>query len=318
MRPTDPTDEPNHEPPGFISSPRVMFIARWLELLWGYGVTRFGLVFTGFWVMMGGRWAVQAHNLVLKWVFGVTSPPKPIDGKHHLNHSHFCDKARWALDASGVAYSETAYGTSNFKPAITAVSHGTYAAAPYMVAANGASVPDSTGILTYLAEHHGRQASWLFPNKEATDLGKRRILTTTLRLCYGLLDTAPSGRLLVLCVALHTELCRSLKAKEVPHRAAVDEAFAKVEALLADGRQFLADHLPVGCWSALQYYIAFAPAAFPLVLPPEMSHHWVSLGNPLLPPAYRQQVLSRRATPAGQFVLKMYRELRQWRYDAAT
>mmetsp|Transcript_19976 Transcript_19976/g.57243 ORF Transcript_19976/g.57243 Transcript_19976/m.57243 type:complete len:151 (+) Transcript_19976:164-616(+) len=90
---TDPKDEPNHEPPGFVSSPRVMFIARWLELLWGYGVTRFCVVFTGWWVMRGGRWAVQAINLVLKWVFGVTSPPKPIDGKHHLytlNYSHFC------------------------------------------------------------------------------------------------------------------------------------------------------------------------------------------------------------------------------------
>mmetsp|Transcript_4953 Transcript_4953/g.11584 ORF Transcript_4953/g.11584 Transcript_4953/m.11584 type:complete len:257 (+) Transcript_4953:96-866(+) len=255
-------------------------------------------------------------------------------GSTTFTHSTTPTSARWALDASGVAYSETTYGVINFKPAITAVSRGTYAAAPYMVAADGASVPDSTGILTYLAEHHGKRASWLFPNKEATDLEAYfddNFAFPAFRLCYGLLDTVPSGRMLFLCVALHTEVtsiwkwlaipsygilgqfCRMMKAEEVPHRAAVDEAFAKVEALLADGRQFLAE---TTCPSAAD--IAFASAAFPLILPPEMSHHWFSLGNPLLPPAYRQEVLSRRATPAGQFVLKMYREHRQWRYDAAT
>jgi len=85
------------------------------------------------------------------------------------------------------------------------------------------------------------------------------------------------------------------------------EAFGRVDDLLADGRRYLAG-------DALSFAdITFASLAALAVLPPEYGGRAIDgrrLGIEELEPDWRAEVEAFRARPAGQFVLRLYREER--------
>ena len=86
--------------------------------------------------------------------------------------------------------------------------------------------------------------------------------------------------------------------------AAVDEVFARVSALLKDGRNYVC-----GTPEMTAADITFAALAYPLVLPEEKAAVFVSWDDEL-PEGFRAEVHRRRQTPAGQFVLRLYKEER--------
>lgn len=85
-------------------------------------------------------------------------------------------------------------------------------------------------------------------------------------------------------------------------QAKIDATFDRVDALLADGRKFLAgDQLTLAD-------VSFAAFATPVVMPENCPSPFPALDD--LPPAMRQSIESYRARPAGQFVARMYRDHR--------
>eukprot|EP00413_Alexandrium_margalefii_P033266 CAMPEP_0204579066 /NCGR_PEP_ID=MMETSP0661-20131031/43280_1 /ASSEMBLY_ACC=CAM_ASM_000606 /TAXON_ID=109239 /ORGANISM="Alexandrium margalefi, Strain AMGDE01CS-322" /LENGTH=107 /DNA_ID=CAMNT_0051588039 /DNA_START=562 /DNA_END=886 /DNA_ORIENTATION=+ len=86
--------------------------------------------------------------------------------------------------------------------------------------------------------------------------------------------------------------------------ATVDEVFIRVSALLEDGRKYICGTLDMTAAD-----ITFASLAYPLVLPEEKAAVLVSWDDEL-PGGFRTEVLRRRETPAGKFVLRLYKEER--------
>jgi hypothetical protein len=90
--------------------------------------------------------------------------------------------------------------------------------------------------------------------------------------------------------------------------ATVDEVFARVSALLQDGRKYLC-----ATPSMTAADVTFASLAYPLVLPAEKERVFLSWDD-ALPEPFRAEVALRRGSPAGQFALRLYREDRHAAY----
>lgn len=80
----------------------------------------------------------------------------------------------------------------------------------------------------------------------------------------------------------------------------IKKIFAKIDAMLSDGRRYL-----VGNQFTLAD-LSFAAIAAPLILPEEFGGVLPEIYE--VPDAYRKDVIAMRATPAGQFVLRIYQE----------
>ncbi len=81
----------------------------------------------------------------------------------------------------------------------------------------------------------------------------------------------------------------------------IKKIFAQVDALLADGRRYLG-----GGKTLTLADVAFAAAAAPMILPEEFGGVVADVQQ--VPDEYRKDVIALRATPAGQFVLRVYQE----------
>jgi glutathione S-transferase len=233
--------------------------------------------------------------------------------------SHFCEKARWALDRAGLPYREDGYlPMLSWLPALRA---GGRRQVPVLLAPDGA-VADSTDILRWVDRQPG--VTPLFPagDGEVAELEEsfdRSLGPHARRLGYSallpqrkavaaLLDGAPrwQARLARPALPLITRLIRrGLRVEPVAverSRQRIEEIFAEIGARLADGRRYLTgDHFTAAD-------LTFAALAAPLVAPPGYDRY--------LPPAetwsdaMREMIDAQRSTPAGAFVLRMYRDER--------
>jgi len=239
-----------------------------------------------------------------------------------VRFSHFCEKARWALDRAGVAYREESHvPILSWRATLGAGGRRTV---PCLVTPNGV-VADSTDILQW-TDALGA-APPLFPEGAAGEEVRaleeefdRRLGPATRRLAYFHLLQRPKVMRRMLASAgrglearlgllafplLRALIVRGLRVDPVStqrSRAALDEAFANVERRLADGRRYLAgEH-----FSAAD--LTFAALAAPVLVPAALSADYPPIEE--APAEYQALVRAYREHPAGRFALRLYAEER--------
>ena len=238
--------------------------------------------------------------------------------------SHFCEKARWALDRAGVEYTESRHIQLVHLAAAKRAGGGK--TVPVLRTADGVFA-QSSAILAYADEHTPAERR-LYPADGAeraevvalerrfdTGLGPEgrrwlyeQVFTDARRYAPWNLTGVPAWERRMFPIVLAPAklvIRRYLGVSAAAAREAivrVDAEFDAVAELLSDGRRFLAGDR----FSAAD--LTFAALAAPCVAPPVY-------GTPLPQPAdmhdeMRTAVLRWRAHPAGAFALRMFAEER--------
>lgn len=239
--------------------------------------------------------------------------------------SHYCEKARWALDRVGVDYVEEGHAPLFHRLANKRYGAGT--TVPVLVPGAAPPVGDSTDILRYLEKAHAPQA--FYPESAATrreveDLARlfdeklgpavRRVVyfhllqdrQLSLSLMTQALPRLEQAGIKLLFPVVRTGIRKGLKItaeKAASSEARMNEIFAQVSARLADGRRYLVG----GRFTAAD--LSFCALGAPAVTPAEYGVALPELSR--LPVALREASLRLRATPAGEFILRIYREERR-------
>ena len=238
--------------------------------------------------------------------------------------SHYCEKARWALDRAGVAYREERHLQVVHR--IAARRAGGGKTVPVLVTAAGVFA-QSADILAY-ADRHAEPAARLYPEDPA-----RRAEVVALERDFDA-DLGPQGRRwMYFHILPRRDLGRAYNCTGVPAwerrafplllgvmsgyvrhlfaigpetgteaGAAVQRTFDAVAARLGDGRRYL-------CGDAFTAAdLAFAALAAPAIVPLE---YGVPLPQPdELPADMAAGVRAFRAHPAGAFACRLFREER--------
>lgn len=248
-----------------------------------------------------------------------------------ISFSHYCEKARWALDLAGVRYRETPFMPALHLPYVAWKLRGSdvgtrdSASSRYstpLLSRGALRVSDSREIVRYVDTHHGTGS--LFAPKEAEALDReyaehlgphtRRVVyyfgLARPSLLFGLADAQVDGPQAFLFRAFfpvgRAFLRRALQIDERGYRTSLDrirQAADKAAARLADGRPYLCgDDFSVAD-------LGFASMMAPAVFPPEYGVSLPRLEG--LEPDAQEIVRTYREHPAGEFTLRMYREHRR-------
>jgi glutathione S-transferase len=240
--------------------------------------------------------------------------------------SHFCEKARWALDRAGVAYEERAHLQVLHMVAARYTGGGT--TVPVLKCEDGTVLTESAAILAF-ADQRAPADRRLYPadaaeNWEVRELERdfderlgpdgRRWMYDGMRGQRKLIKQynatgVPAWERTAMPVALsavtkyidrHFDNNETTAAESL---RAVRATFEKVARRLADGRRYL-----VGAhFTAAD--LTFSALAAAVLMPPE---YGVPLPQPdELPPAMGAVAQELREHPAGQHALRMYREERR-------
>jgi glutathione S-transferase len=274
--------------------------------------------------------AVAGMGLRLRAMLAGTSGPEPTLRLHTISFSHYTEKVRWCIDRLGIPYEEVP-NAGILGILLTGRS------VPWLEVPPGLTrIGDSPRILRYLwGEYAGRlpfeRTGFLEPTQATLDLEQRfdrrlgndvrvwvysRVLKRrdlTLR-SWGIEEMRIPAWQRALLRAV-TPVLRAFVRWTLgvtPRRAVIAlqrtrETFDDVDRMLADGRRYLlGDTLTFAD-------ITFASLAALAVLPPEYAGRSLT-GRRLLVEEldadWRSEVEALRARPAGQFVLRLYREER--------
>ena len=231
--------------------------------------------------------------------------------------SHYCEKARWALDRLALPYREEPHA-----PLLSRVAGGTV---PVLVH-GGQRFVDSTAILAYADSMCGGDAIYPRDPQLRSDVAALEERFDQ--------DLGPHARRWIYAQLLpHTRLLRSLWSRGVPAFEArlvpliapfgrllvrksykvtpqgaqrslerIRMVFGDVDARLSDGRRYLAGER----FSAAD--ITFAALAAPMLLPAECRAVQPAIDE--VPVPMREEILRLRDTDAGRFALRMYSQER--------
>lgn len=245
-----------------------------------------------------------------------------------MPHSHYAEKARWALDWLALPYREERHVPLLHRVATVRRGGGSVP----LLLHGGARMTDSTDILRHADAACGGDR--LLPadpaqRAEVLELEERfdSVLGVhTRRWAYAQLlpdraglrrmmshgvprhEAALLGLLMPAIVPLVRRAFRITPDSAERSRQRVREEFAAVDARLADGRRFLVG----GRFSAAD--LTFAALASPVLLPPQCGAPYPALE--VAPASMRDEVQCLRATAAGRFALRLYAEERVPRSSA--
>lgn len=289
----------------------------------GWGVTAaLGAMVVAFFVGIAVRLAVSLRAL---------RRPQARLRLHTITFSHYAEKARWCLDRLGVPYDEV----PNIGVLGVLLTGRTV---PWLEVPPGLTrISESSRILRYLWGEYagvlpGDRTWFLEPTPAALELEARldRRLGNDVRIwlyenllqqrelsfrSWGSAEPSIPRWQRVLLQALRPVLAFAVRRMlgVTPARAArslarTQEIFDEMDALLADGRPYLTG-------STLTFAdITFASLGALAVLPPEYPGNRLGgprmTANDIRDPAWLAEVERFRARPAGQFILRMYREER--------
>jgi glutathione S-transferase len=241
--------------------------------------------------------------------------------------SHFCEKARWALDWARVSYEEEGHVPGMHRRAV-ARAKGKPGSVPILLL-DGEGVLDDSPQIVRWADSRATSDRKLFPSggrelEEALTLERHldlHLAPHTRRFAYFhiLPDRARTLRLFGVATPRgeHTlvRLAFPLLRRFMRGKMSIDEEnalksrdriraiFDEIDARLADGRPYLMGDR----FGAVD--IAFAAFAAPLLHPPE--HPYQKVPHEHLPPALADEMRELRERPAGAFALWTYRERRR-------
>jgi glutathione S-transferase len=237
-----------------------------------------------------------------------------------ISFSHYCEKARWALDRAGIEYREEPYvpivhlaGTLRRRGRST----------PLLAFPDGKILGDSTDILRWVELE---KPGTLLPDDpaerkaidELEDLFDERLGPASRRIAYHALINsgaafAPFIRQTMggvqgalarpLGVVVPRLVRRALKIDEAGaarSRERLDEVFTKVESLLEDGRRWLVGDR----FTAAD--LTFAALSAPVLAPAQQP----VTSKVEQPAAYHAMCKEYRERPAGRFALRVYAEER--------
>jgi len=238
-----------------------------------------------------------------------------------MPHSHYCEKARWALDLFGLEYVEEAHPPL-FHWLATSKRGGR--SVPVFVH-DARSYTDSTDILLHLDE----MGAGLYPQEpgprtevlQLEDEFDRTLGPHARRWAYAQL--LPHSALLFKVMSPGTPrvertllpavlpiakplIRKSLRISDqsaVRSLALVDQVFSSVEERLRDGRRYLVG----GRFTAAD--LTFASLAAPVLLPPKYRGHMPALDE--VPQSMREVVVRLRQTVSGQFAMGLFDMHRQ-------
>lgn len=253
---------------------------------------------------------------------GIAKPARP--RLITLPLSHYCEKARWALDLAAIEYREVRH-----LPLIHRWHTRRAGATSLPILETAAAVLTDSAAIVHYADKHSR-AVRLMPTRavdrqEAVELERyfdrelgphsRRWVYSHLLGCRRLLNRLfssgvrrPERYLTSPVMSVTRPLIRS--AYRVKPEAAerslqrIREVFQVVDERLADGRRYLVGHqLTVAD-------ITFAALAAPMLLPERYGGSIPSLDE--IPEAMRRECLRQRSTRAGAYALELYERHRRF------
>ena len=239
--------------------------------------------------------------------------------------SHYCEKARWAMERAGLPYVEEPHVPPFHAPA--SLFAGGNRTVPVLVAP-GRTVTDSTAILHWVDEQLPEPAR-LFPAEPTL---RAEVVALEERFDK---DVGPHARRLTYFHLLaHRELAIRVMTKGIvgveatllplgfPVVAFIMRSAMKIDAeganrslnaltqVIWDVNQRLADGRPYLCGDRFTAAdLTFASLIYPVLWTPELTQGGPSLAE--LPAAFSQQVQAWRQTPAGAFGLRLYAQDRR-------
>jgi glutathione S-transferase len=242
-----------------------------------------------------------------------------------IRYSHYCEKARWALDKSGIKYKEVS--TIPILHFFSSIFHSSWSSStPVYVTEEKTPITDSSDILKYLYEK--KNCKFLYPNKESKELeeyfnkeiGIKARAAAYYNLFYNdkkntlkrkILETSKSKieyyfTLFFFDLIIKPVISFALKISKKREEAGlkkVDEAFEKVNGLLKDGRKYLANTEEISAAD-----ITFCSLSYFLILPDETSKIIGDRSDYEHIKEYIEKLEYYRSTPAGQYVIKIYKE----------
>jgi len=238
-----------------------------------------------------------------------------------IRFSHYCEKARWALDRCGIEYREDGHLPLFHYLAVRRV--GAKRTVPVVVDEN-LLLTDSSDIVAWA---DARKPGTLLPTDPTAraqalaleDDLDRQLGPATRRWAYDymlprkdldhlIVEGSPRWQAIALQwsrpVAVKV-LRRSLRVDAAGverSRQKIEDAFARIGELLADGRRYLVGN---------RFTIAdltFAALAAPVVLPAGLPYRMPELDD--LHGSVRDQIATWRETPAGKFARRIYADHR--------
>jgi glutathione S-transferase len=239
-----------------------------------------------------------------------------------MPHSHYAEKARWALDWLALPYREERHVPLLHRLATTRRGGGSV---PVLLH-GAACLTDSTDIVRHadaacggdrLLPADAAQRAEVLALEERFDTGlgvhvrrwayaqllpDRADLRRMMSYRVPRYEAALLSLLMPAIVPLVRRAFRITPASAERSRQRVREEFGAVDALLADGRRYLVGER----FSAAD--LTFAALASPVLLPPQCGAPYPALRA--APAAMRDEVLALRATAAGRFALRLYAEQR--------
>lgn len=272
-------------------------------------------------------------GLPLKIIGAVTNilqSPGTENGKARLvtiRYSHYCDRARWALDFTPLEYTEDGHPPGLHQFAVLPLTDGKWSATPCLVMPDGEVIANSTDIVRRLVNDFPEELGSLYPKAMSAKItaieaemeieigAYARQMAYTFVLDRKFLKKAGPWftRGTSTVEKLLFDRAKPMIAKGMVNimRCRYSRIPAAVEAIekYFDKIGEILERQPYICGAEFTAAdLTFATLAYPTIFPPEYAD--VMMGIEDMPEEYQKLITKFRATKAGQHALRMYREHR--------